>query len=113
MATKRAAPGEIIDIVTPSDDKTRALIKSDELEVMRLVVPRGKTVDTHQVPGDITVQCLAGRAALITPEGELELHAGQLVYLAGGTPHAVRGLDDAWLLVTIAFQPKGGKRPAA
>jgi quercetin dioxygenase-like cupin family protein len=112
MATKRAAPGEIIEIVSPSDDKTRALIKTDEIEVLRLVVPRNKTVDTHQVPGDITVQCLAGSAALTTPEGELELHAGQLVYLERDTPHAVRGLDDAWLLVTIAFRPKGWKHPA-
>ncbi len=106
MATKRATSGEIIDLVSPGDANTRALIKTDELEVLRLAVPRGKTIDTHQVPGDLTVQCLEGRASLTTPDREIELGAGQLVYLAGGTPHGVRGLEDAQLLVTICFRPK-------
>jgi len=32
------------------------------------------------------------------------LRAGQLLYLAGGVPHAVRALEDASALVTIALR---------
>ncbi len=106
MATKRATSGEVIDLVTPGDASTRALVKTDELEVLRLAVPRAKTIDTHQVSGDLTVQCLEGRAALTTPDGDIELGAGQLVYLAGQTPHGVRGIEDTRLLVTICLRPK-------
>lgn len=106
MATQRAKSEEIVDVRPVEGARTQALVKTDDLEVLRLVVPRDKTIDTHQVPGDSTIHCLAGRAALFTPDRELELSEGQLVYLQGGTPHGVRGIDDAHLLVTICLQPK-------
>ena len=38
-----------------------ALFKTEELEVIRLVLAAGKSLPPHKVPGEITIQCLEGR----------------------------------------------------
>ncbi|MEO6809762.1 MAG: cupin domain-containing protein [Isosphaeraceae bacterium] len=107
MAIQHANPGDVIDIrpLGPAlvDTKTAALIKTDHLEVIRLVLPRGKDIPTHLTRGEITVQCLEGRVAFTSHGVRHELEAGQLLYLGAREPHAVLGIEDASLLVTITF----------
>ena len=82
-----------------------ALFKSPELEVIRLVLPKGKTLPAHQVQGGITIQCLEGSLQVeAAPHGLLQLQAGDLLYLAGGTPHALLALEDSSALLTLALQ---------
>ena len=81
--------------------KTTTLVKTTDLELIRLIVPAGKVIPLHKAPGEITVQCLEGRVAF-TAEGKTqELTAGQLLYLTAGEPHALTGLEDTSLLVTL------------
>lgn len=105
MALHHAKPGEVIDIrplgSALATARTAALIKTRKLEVIRLIVPAGKEIPTHQVKGEITFQCLEGRIALTSGGNSLELEAGQLTYLSGNEPHSVRGLSNASALVTI------------
>ena len=49
----------------------------------------------------MTIQCVEGRIELVTGDKRLPMHAGSLVYLAGGTPHELRALEDSSLLVTL------------
>ena len=35
--------------------RTATLVQTDALKVVRLVVPAGKEIPTHQAPGEITV----------------------------------------------------------
>ena len=49
----------------------------------------------------MTIQCIEGRVELVTSDQTLPMHAGSLVYLAGGTPHEVRAVEDSSLLVTL------------
>jgi quercetin dioxygenase-like cupin family protein len=107
MAIPHAQPGEVID-VRPlghalAGARTTALIKSESLEVIRLVVPKGKEIPTHETRGEVTVHCLEGRVAFTTGGVTHELGAGHLLYLQGEQPHSVLGIDDASLLVTITF----------
>jgi quercetin dioxygenase-like cupin family protein len=108
MAIPHTTPGETVD-VTPlgprlSNEKTRALFKSVDLEVIRLVLRAGKSLPSHKVPGELTIQCIEG-ALDVAVEGRSQvLRAGQLLYLAGGVSHAVRALEDASALVTIALR---------
>ena len=93
-----------------------ALFKSAELEVMRLVLPKGKTMPAHQVQSEITIQCIEGvvqidaSAPAPAPEASgsrrssATLQAGQLLYLPGGAPHALLALEDASVLVTIVVK---------
>jgi quercetin dioxygenase-like cupin family protein len=85
--------------------RTSALFKSSHLEVMRLVLPQGKSLPRHKVAGDITIHCLEGRLEVGTPGGTHALAAGELLYLPGGEPHDVVALEDMSALVTIALVP--------
>lgn len=85
--------------------RTTALIKAEQLEVVRIVLPTGKSLREHSVPGEITVQCLEGRVQFHTTEAVLVLERGDFIHLLPHTPHALHALDDASLLLTIRLQP--------
>jgi quercetin dioxygenase-like cupin family protein len=108
MAIPHAAPGEIID-VRPlgsglSRGSTVALFKSVDLEVIRLVLQAGKALPAHKVAGEITIQCLEGAIDVTLEASSRMLRAGELLFLAGGAVHAVRALEDASALVTVALK---------
>jgi len=108
MAIPHAQPGDVIDI-SPMGEKlaqtqTTTLVKTGSLEVLRLVLPAGKRIDPHAVPGETTVQCLEGKAVFTARGKEQELTPGQMLYLAGGDEHAVRAVEDASLLLTILLK---------
>lgn len=110
MALDRALAGEPIDIgalgealaMTP----TYALYKSDAIEVIRLVLTAGKEFRRHAVPGAITVQGLEGEVDFETPDRVTRLRPGTLLCLEGSTPHSLRPLSDASLLLTIVLAPR-------
>lgn len=107
MAISHANSGEPVDIrplgAKFDDSQTIALFKSKNLEVMRLVLPKGKGMPMHSVPGDITMQCMEGTIEVVADGDAKPLAAGQLMYVAGGVPHSLTALADATVLVTIAF----------
>jgi quercetin dioxygenase-like cupin family protein len=69
--------------------------------VIRLVVPAGKHIEEHKAKGEVVVQCLEGRVALSAFGKAHNLEAGHLLYLPTGEPHAIQGLEDASLLLTV------------
>lgn len=108
MALPHANSGQPID-VRPFDSglsnaRTVALFKTDELEVIRLVLPAGKSMPQHKVAGDSTIQCLEGKIEVTDENHTQTLQAGQLVYLSGGVLHSFRGLEDASGLLTIVLR---------
>ena len=107
MAIPHASPGEPIDIrplgAGLAAAKTVALFKSENLEVMRVVLLAGKSLPPHQVPGEITIQCLEGRIDVTAEGASHVLGAGQLLYLEGNVPHGVAALEDSSALVTVAL----------
>ena len=69
--------------------------KPHELEVMRLVMPAGKTMPSHWVKGEITVHCLEGEVDLTAHGQTQRMKAGQLVWLrrrCGSRPDGGAGL---------------------
>jgi len=104
MAIPHAKSGEVIDVRPTGNDKiTTTLLKTDSVEVIRLVLPAGKIIPEHDVAGEITVQCLTGRVLFKSGGESRELTAGHLCFLTGGEPHAVEALEASCLLVTILF----------
>jgi len=105
MALSHAALGQAVDLLgsTVPSAQTLVLFKSRQLEVMRLVLPAGKAIPSHQVAGEITVQFLEGSFEF-TAEGLTQvMRAGQLLHLAGGAEHGLVALEDACALVTIVL----------
>lgn len=114
MAVPLAASGEIIDVGPPDDvvdgSKVTAtpLVKTAAVEVIRLAVPAGKVLSSHTAPGNITVHCLAGAVDFTAAGRTQRLTAGRLLYLPVGTLHALHGVEDATVLVTIVRCNRGG-----
>lgn len=110
MALHHAIPGEIIDIrplgVNLHRSVNTTLLKSEHLQVFRVILPAGREFREHQVAGEITVQCLEGCIEFTSGGQTRRMEAGELLYLDGGDPHALKGLQDASVLVTIFLQPK-------
>lgn len=88
-----------------SSTRTAALLKSRQLEVVRVVLQQGKTMREHKAPGEITVHCLEGRLAFSTPDTHHELETGDFIHLEAGIPHALEALTDTSALVTMVVHP--------
>lgn len=107
MALDHATAGDIVDLSPLGaglrTTRTHAITKTDQFEAIRLIVPAGKEIPAHEVSGSLTLQCLEGRAVIGLAGSEVEIKAGQWLYLDGGESHTVRGIEDASLLLTIFF----------
>ncbi len=79
---------------------TSTIVKTDAMELTRWVLPAGKSIPTHNVPGEITVQCLEGRVAFKARGKTQDIKAGHLLFLSAGEIHSVTAIDDSTLLVT-------------
>jgi quercetin dioxygenase-like cupin family protein len=105
MAIPHAQPGDIIDVhplgEALPDTKTHALFKIRGVELVRVVMRKGKAIPEHKTSGEIVVQCLEGKIALKAMNTMKTLAAGQMLYLAGGEPHSVECIEDASFLLTI------------
>lgn len=108
MALEHAKPGEVIALTHAGEDpavfSSIALTKTEQIELIRLVLPAGKEMPEHQVKGDITFQCLSGEIAFIAHGNSTTLKPGEMLYLEGGAPHAVRALADSVALLTIVLR---------
>ena len=117
MAIAHAHPADVVS-VRPLRDRlaqevTTTLVKTERLEVLRMVMPRGKHLPRHEVPGEITLQCLEGRVKVNLEDRVVELAAGDFTYLDGHRPHDLEAVLDSTVLVTIllAREQKAPPRP--
>lgn len=105
MALPHAAAGDMIDIHPYGeclpDMASTALFRSDRLEVLRMVLPQGRSVPQHHVDEEITVQCIEGEVEFQLADKMEILHPWQMLCLAPNTAYAMRALGNASLLVTI------------
>jgi quercetin dioxygenase-like cupin family protein len=69
-------------------------------------MPAATTIVRHQVPGEITVQCLEGRVSFDAGGVNRELRGGEMLYLDGSTSHALHAVENSSVLVTILLQRK-------
>ena len=107
MAIPHAQSGEVIDVRPLADtlasSKTRTLIKTPHVEVIRIVLPAGKVIADHKAPGEITVQCLEGRMAFKTTGQTKQLQSGDLLYLSAEETHSVEASEDSSFLLTMVL----------
>ncbi len=118
MALQHAASGELIRLQRSPDEIAHftsvALAKTEHMELIRLVLPKERPMPVHTVDGDMTLLCLEGEIVCEAHGGATVLRPGEMLYLLGGIPHAVRAREDAVALMTILLhqQPSDAARPA-
>jgi quercetin dioxygenase-like cupin family protein len=105
MAIPHAKPGEVVDVRPLGSAlalaQTKTVVRAEQVEVIRLVVPAGKEIEEHKAKGEIIVHCLEGRVAFTAFGKTQNLETGKLLYLPTGEPHTVKGIENASLLVTV------------
>ncbi len=107
MAITHAQPGDLIDVRPLADTlagaKTKTLIKTPHVEVIRMVLPAGKILSKHKAPGEIIVQCLEGEITFTTLGEHRTLQPGDMLYLSDAEPHSVEAIEESSFLLTIVF----------
>lgn len=105
MAMQHALQGELIDVRPLGEalrnSKSITLMRTDHLEVVRLVLPSGKKIPEHRAPGEITVQCLEGAINFGSVGKTIPMRAGDMLFLLAGEPHWLEATENASLLVTL------------
>lgn len=109
MAIPHAGPGLPVDLQPESEAlseaKTRALIKDDAFEVIRMVLPSESEVcHEHHLKGPITVQCLKGQITLAIGGDKHALKMGQWTFVPAGAPHTITGIQDSLVLLTLILR---------
>ena len=105
MALLHAASGERIALQRDDNDIAHftsvALAKTEHMELIRLVLPTERAMPEHRVEGEMTLLCLEGEIAVDAHGRTIVLQPSEMLYLAGGEPHAIRANKDAVALMTI------------
>lgn len=105
MAIPHAQPGEVVSVrplgAALANQISHTLVKTNQLELIRLVLAQGKEIATHKVAGPIIVLCLEGRVTFQAMGKTLALEAGELLHLPAHEPHSVHAQEPSSLLVTI------------
>ena len=108
MATHHAAPGGIVDLTTWANDlpeeKTKAIVKTNNIELARLVLPAGKEIPKHKISGPIVVHCIKGKIEFTAMDATKELKSGQLLHLMPNEPHSIMATKDSVILLVIVFK---------
>lgn len=116
MAMPRATQGELIDVRPLGDallvSKSVTLMRSEHMEVVRLVLPAGKHIPEHRAPGEITVQCLEGVVKFGTGAGTQVMRSGDMLFLLAGEPHWLEAVESGSVLVTL-YLPHAHQAPPA
>lgn len=109
MAIPHASPGQVIDVrplnAQLASIKTFSIFKSQDLQVIRLILKAGESFPPHSVLGEVTIHCIEGCINVSCSGSSTMLFAGQMLFLGGNAEHGVDAVEDASALVTIAIKP--------
>ncbi|MDB5829531.1 MAG: hypothetical protein JWQ73_3751, partial [Variovorax sp.] len=99
MAQTRIVSGELANVAPFLGDlrsrKTTALLKAQQLELVRIVLLAGSSMPEHQVHGEITFLCIEGAIAFGLGSDELLLRSGDLLHLKAGERHSLTAFEDS------------------
>jgi quercetin dioxygenase-like cupin family protein len=105
MAQTHAQSGQVVSVLPLGEQlksaKTTAILKAEQLEIVRIVLLAGSEMREHKAPGEITIQCIEGTIELRTPASSQTLAAGDLVHLRSKESHALWAITDSSALVTM------------
>ena len=105
MAQPHATFGEVIaagplGLEWPTG-RSLTLVRQDELQISRLVLPRGHGLKPHSVRQRLVIQCLEG-SFIFEPMGlKLTLKSGDLCHIPPEETHGVTAIQDSSALLTL------------
>jgi len=108
MSTTQDQSAQLIELrpqgPLSSEPPFNILTKTESLQIVRLVLPKGKEIPTHHAQGEITVHCLEGEIAFTVGDTTYDLKPGNLLFVAAARPHSLVAREDAIALVTKSLK---------
>ncbi len=105
MAQAHTGSGQLVSVLPLGDrlqaSKTSAILKAEQLEIVRIVLLAGKGLAEHAAPGEISVQCIEGCIDFTVAGTAQRMRAGDLIHLRAGEPHALMAVEDSSALLTL------------
>ncbi|MEO6798096.1 MAG: cupin domain-containing protein [Candidatus Dormibacter sp.] len=86
-----------------SGHSAATLVKESDFRIVLIALKAGGRINEHHANARISVHTLEGRLRIHLAEGNVELGPGELLALEPNIPHAVEGLQDSALLLTMAW----------
>jgi uncharacterized protein (DUF2249 family)/mannose-6-phosphate isomerase-like protein (cupin superfamily) len=87
------------------DDKRfspRVLMNRPGYRLVQLNLRRGQGIPEHATKEMVTVYAISGHITFYEAQSPFELHAGEVLFIEGGVPHALEAHEDSTLLVVAA-----------
>lgn len=81
----------------------KTLVKEGPIRITLVALTKGTALQSHEVAGPLSIQCLRGCLRVTTGEGDADVPPGGLVALESGLAHAATAADDCTLLITVAM----------
>jgi quercetin dioxygenase-like cupin family protein len=102
--------GPLASNLDPGDGQRQgvALVKEAGLNIVLTALAAGSELAEHTTRGGSSLQVLSGRVEVRANDQVAELGVGSLAAFNAGVPHAVRALEDAAVLVTVAMPDNSG-----
>ncbi len=92
------------------------LVKYPDLRVVLISLARGAILAESRTAARISLQALRGHVELRLPDGFLDVAAGHLATLEGGTEFCIRALTESAILLTLSWpcgnRMEGGPPPS-
>ncbi len=111
--TEREPGADAPRVASVGAQKPRVLFSSPECRLVALDLSSGEHLPDHHVRERAVVQVISGRVAIDASGETVECEAGTVVTFDPGERHALRGLEDARLLLMLAPWPAAGHNAAA
>ncbi len=110
MALPHAQPLDLIDLrplgASLAPTRSHSLLRTDKLQLMRLVLMAGQGLPEHHQEGEVCLMCIEGLVVVGTTAGEKVLQPGLVLVLPAGEPHTVRAEQDSSLLAFMLLHPQ-------
>ncbi len=109
MSLPHAKSGDVVS-VRPMEGQLaqavpHAIVRGNQLELIRTVLHAGKSVHEHKIDGEMAVLCVEGRLGVNAHGRRMMLEAGELLYLEGGVLHAMDAEVDSSALLILTRKP--------
>jgi quercetin dioxygenase-like cupin family protein len=110
--TAREPGADAPRVPSAGPQKPRVLFTSPECRLVALNLDAGDELPDHHVRERAVLQVISGRVAIDVSGETVECETGTVVTFDPGERHALRGVDDARLLLVLAPWPAEGHNAA-
>lgn len=87
--------------VVESSTTSRVLVTNPLMRIVQFTFDAGELLTTHTSPRAVSCLLSEGRMSWTVGDAEYDMRAGDVIYLAPGTPHSLTAVEPSRLTLTM------------